>query len=167
MPRMRTVTAMTAAVVLLAVPTTAGASRTANERAETAMTKAINDVRARHGLAAMRRSGSLADSAGRYSRWLLANDTFGHLSRIQASSRFALLGEALAWHSGRRFSVRHTLNRWMASPGHRAIVLSPVMRWQGTGVTRGRMGAMRATVWVLHVGKLRPPGVNVPNVGLP
>ena len=164
---MRTVGAMTAAVVLLAVPTTAGASRTANERAEAAMTKAINDVRAEHGLAAMRRSGSLADSAGRYSRWLLANDTFGHLSRIQASSRFAVLGEALAWHSGRRFSVRNTLNQWMASPSHRAIVLSPVMRWQGTGVTRGRMGARRATVWVLQVGKLHPPGVNVPNVGLP
>jgi uncharacterized protein YkwD len=164
---MCTVTAMTAAVVLLAVPATAGASRTLNERAEAAMAKAINAVRAQHGLHAMRPSSSLSDSAGRYSRWLLANDTFGHLSRIQASSRFALLGEALAWHSGRRFSVRQTLNRWMASAAHRAIVLSPVMHWQGPGVTRGRMGAMRATVWVLHVGKLHPPGVSLPNVTLP
>jgi len=166
-PRLSGVAAMTAAMVMLTAPGTAGASRTENERAEAAMTKAINGVRAQHGLAAMRRSGSLSDSAGRYSRWLLANDTFGHLSRIRASSRFALLGEALAWHSGRRFSVRHTLNRWMASPGHRAIVLSPVMRWQGTGVTRGRMGAMRATVWVLHVGRIHPPGVNLPNPRLP
>ena len=167
MPRIRTVTAMTAAVVLLAVPTSAGASRTENDRAEAAMARAINGVRAQHGLSAMRRSGSLGESAGRYSLWLLANDTFGHLSRIQASSRFAMLGETLAWHSGRRFSVRHTLNRWMASPSHRAIVLSPVMRWQGAGVNRGRMGAMRATVWVLHVGRVHPPGVKVPSLPLP
>jgi uncharacterized protein YkwD len=161
---MRTVTAITAAAVLLAVPATAGASRAANEAAEADMAGAINAVRAQHGLGAMRRSSSLTGSAERYSRWLMANDTFRHLSTIQASSRFSMLGEALEWHSGRRFDVRGTLNRWMASAGHRAIVLSPVMRWQGAGVTRGRMGAMRATVWVLHVGRIHPPGVNLPSL---
>ena len=131
------------------------------------MVRAINAVRSQHGLSAMRTSGSLTASAERFSRWLMANDTFGHLSRIQASSRFSLLGEALEWHSGRRFDVQGTLNRWLASPGHRALVLSPVMRAQGAGVTRGRMGARRATVWVLHVGRLRPAGVQLPSLPLP
>jgi uncharacterized protein YkwD len=164
---MRTVTATMAAMVLLATPATAGASRTANDRAEAAMANAINEVRAQNGLYAMPRSSSLTGSAGRYSRWLMANDTFRHLASIQASSRFSMLGEALEWHSGRRFDVRGTLNRWMGSPSHRAIVLSPVMRWQGAGVTRGRLGATRATIWVLQVGRVHPPGVELPNIGLP
>jgi uncharacterized protein YkwD len=155
---------MTAAVVPLALAGTAGASGAANEGAEAQMVSAINGVRAQHGLAALRPSSSLTGSAERYSRWLMANDTFRHLSSIQASSRFSMLGEALAWHSGRNFSVRATLDRWMGSPSHRAIVLSPVMRWQGAGVTRGRMGATRATVWVLHVGRVHPPGVNLPAI---
>ena len=146
-------TAITAAAVLLAMPGTADA-QTANDRAEANMIGAINHARAQHGLPGLRRSSSLMASAGRFSSWLMANDTFGHLSRIQASSQFVALGEALAMHSGRRFRVGSTLSRWLASPAHRAIVLSPVMRWLGTGVTRGRMGAMRATVWVLQVGRL-------------
>jgi uncharacterized protein YkwD len=161
---MRTVMVTMAAGVLLASPATAGASRSANSRAEAQMVQAINQVRAQHGLGALTRSRSLMGSAGRYSRWLIANDTFRHLSSIRASSQFAMLGEALEWHSGRRFSVRRTINRWLGSPSHRAIVLTPVMQWQGVGVTRGRMGATRATVWVLHVGRIHPPGVNLPNL---
>ena len=161
------VMAMMAAVILLAIPATAGAGRAASERAEAEMVAAINQVRGQHGLGELRSSSSLAGSAGRYSRWLLANDTFRHLSSIQASSHFAMLGEALESHSGRRFDVRETLNRWMGSPSHRAIVLSPVMRWQGAGVTRGRFGASPATMWVLHTGRIHPPGATLPNIGLP
>jgi uncharacterized protein YkwD len=165
--RMRTLTAMAGAVVLLAVPASAGASGTANDRAEARMAAAINEVRAQHGLGALRRSGSLTDSASRYSHWLMANDTFRHLSSIKASDRFSLLGEALEWHSGRRFSVRGTINNWLASPPHRAILLSSVMQWQGAGVTRGRFGSRRSTIWVLHVGRIHPPGTTLPNIGLP
>ena len=69
MPRMRTVAATTAAMVLLAVPATADAGGTANRRAERKMTAAINSVRAQHGLPAFERSASLTGSAERYSRW--------------------------------------------------------------------------------------------------
>jgi uncharacterized protein YkwD len=151
---MRSVTGVTAAIVLLAMPATAGAGEAANDRAEAEMTAAINQVRAQHGLGRLDRSSSLTGSAGRYSHWLMANDTFGHAGRIQASSRFAMLGEALELHSGRRFDVRGALRRWMESPPHRAIVLSPAMQWQGAGVTRGRFGSRRSTIWVLHVGRI-------------
>jgi uncharacterized protein YkwD len=128
------------------------------------MIQAINHARAQRGLPALRRSSSLMGSAGRFSEWLLANDTFGHLSRIQASSQFVALGEALAWHSGRQFRVRTTLSRWLDSPAHRPIVLSPVMRWLGTGAARGHMGAVRATVWVLQVGRLGPSAPSLPRL---
>jgi uncharacterized protein YkwD len=166
-PRMSTVAATTAAVVLLAVPATADAGRTANQRAELKMTAATNSVRAQYGLPAFKRSASLTGSAERYSRWLMENDVFGHQSRIQASGRFKLLGEALELHMGHRFKVWTTVRRWLGSPSHRAILLSPVMRRQGAGVTRGRYGSSRAVIWVLHVGRLDLPGPSLPNVGLP
>lgn len=164
---MRVLVAMTAVSVLFAMPASASAL-TAAERAERKMTKAINSVRAEHGLAAFERSASLTGSARRYSRWLMENDVFGHQSSIRASSRFALLGEALEWHGGRRFDVWNTVRRWLGSPSHRDILLSPVMRRQGAGVTRGRFGSRRAVIWVLHVGRLTMPGApQLPNVQLP
>ena len=151
---------------MLAMPATA-AGLTANQRAERKMTAAINAVRAQHGLPAFQRSASLTGSAERYSRWLMENDVFEHQSSIRASSRFALLGEALAWQSGTRFGVWRTVRQWLGSPSHREILLSPVMRRQGAGVTRGRFGSRRAVIWVLHVGRLTLPGTQLPNVGLP
>jgi uncharacterized protein YkwD len=158
--------AATAALMALSIPAAASAAP-ANERAEANMVAAVNHARAHHGLPAMMRSGSLMESAGRFSHWLMANDTFGHVGSIRASNRFALLGEALAMHSGRRFRVGATVRRWLASPSHRAIVLSHTMRWVGTGVTRGRMRGMRATVWVLHTGRLAPSEPGLPNLQLP
>jgi uncharacterized protein YkwD len=166
-PRMRTVAAMTAATVLLTMPATADAGRAANQRAERKMTAAINAVRAGNGLGAYERSASLTGSAERYSQWLMSHDVFGHQSSIWASSRFALLGEALEWHSGRRFEIGKTVRRWLGSPSHRAILLSPMMRRAGAGVTRGRFGSRRAVIWVLHVGRLTLPGTQLPNIGLP
>lgn len=159
--------AMMAALVALAMPATADAGRSANQRAERKMTSAINAVRAQHGLPAFERSASLTGSAERYSSYLMEHDVFTHQSSIWASSRFALLGEALEWHGGRRFKVGSTIQRWLGSPSHRDILLSPVMRRQGAGVTRGRFGSGRAVVWVLHVGRLTLPGTQLPNVGLP
>ena len=131
------------------------------------MAGAINSVRAQHGLPTFERSASLTGSAERYSRWLMQNDVFGHQSSIWASSRFALLGEALEMHTGRRFKVGATIRAWLASPSHRDILLSPVMRREGAGVTRGRFGRGRAVIWVLHVGRLTLPGTQLPNIGLP
>jgi uncharacterized protein YkwD len=166
-PRGMCAAAVAAAVVLLAMPVSAGARGTDNAEAEEQMLDAINEVRAEHGLYPLRRSESLGDSARRYSHWLMANDTFRHLDRIQASSRFSMLGEALAMHSGRRFGVRRTVDQWLNSPPHRALVLTSVMRWAGAGVTRGRFGASSATMWVLHLGRIQPAGPALPGLPLP
>lgn len=163
MPGLRGAVAVAAVLILLATPA-AGSARTAGDRAEGRMIKAINVVRAQHGLHTLTTSRSLMASAGRFSRWLMEHNVFGHLSSIRASSRFDVLGEALAMHWDRRFRVRSTLSRWMASPPHRAIVLSPTVGRIGTGVTRGRMASSRATVWVLHVGRLRPATPTLPSL---
>src|SRR5215212_6029027 len=101
---MRTVAAMTAALVLLAVPGSAE-GLTAAQRAERKMTAAINSVRGQSGLPAFKRSASLTGSAESYSRYLVQHDYFGHQSSIWASNRFALLGEALEMHTGQELRV--------------------------------------------------------------
>lgn len=129
------------------------------------MLHAVNAVRAQHGLAVFRGSRSLNRSAGGYARWMLRTDYFGHLGRIRASSSFSLLGESLAWHSGRRPRVSRTVRRWMRSAPHRALLLHPGFRWLGAGIARGRMYGRRATAWVLHFGgPLRSTGAAVPQL---
>lgn len=117
-----------------------------------AMIQQINKVRAHYGLAPMRQSPSLTRSAQNYSTRILRTDSFAHMNRIQASGNFRRLGEALAIHYGRRDKVRGTVRAWLRSPPHRAILLNTTMRWLGTGVTHGRFGRSRATVWVLQTG---------------
>jgi uncharacterized protein YkwD len=160
---------MAVGLLLMLAPATAGAAeaRAANDDAEARMIDAINAVRKSNGLYPLRSSDSLHDSARAYSHWLMASDSFGHQDRIRASSDFAFLGEALEMHSGRRFSVRRTVERWMGSATHRALVLTSMMRWAGAGVTRGRFGANPATIWVLHLGRLHPPGAPLPVPSLP
>jgi uncharacterized protein YkwD len=129
------------------------------------MLHAVNDVRARHGVATVNGSRSLHRSASRYSRWMLRADYFGHLGRIRASSSFSMLGENLAWHPGRRPRVSRTVRRWMNSPPHRAIILHPGFRWLGAGIARGRLYGRRATMWVLHLGgPLRTASAAVPEL---
>jgi uncharacterized protein YkwD len=116
------------------------------------MLKAVNDVRAQHGLVPFRGSGSLHRSAGAYARWMLRANFFGHLSSIRASSRFSTLGEALAWHSGTKPRVGRTVRGWMRSPTHRALILNGRFRWLGAGLAHGRLSGRRGTTWVLQFG---------------
>jgi uncharacterized protein YkwD len=147
--RLAPVGVMLACGAALAAP--AGAQANAKEL-QHRMLGAVNAVRAQHGLGAFGASRSLNRSAGRYARWMLRTDYFGHLGRIRASSRFSLLGENLAWHPGRRSRTSYTVRRWMKSPAHRALILYPGFRWLGAGMARGSLGGRRVTAWVLHFG---------------
>ena len=134
--------------------TSAGAQAGELERQ---MRHAVNKARAQHGLSPLHGSRSLRRSAGGYARWMLRAGYFGHLGQIRASSRFSLVGENLAWHSGGRPRVARTVRGWMHSAPHRALILHPGFRWLGAGIARGRLHGRRATAWVLHFGgPLRP-----------
>jgi uncharacterized protein YkwD len=145
----RMASAILACAMALAVPMSAGAEETGLQGR---MVAAVNDVRAQHGLEAFRGSPILHRSARSYARWMLRADYFGHLGTIRASSRFSLLGETLAQHSGREPQVSRTLRRWMHSPPHRALILHPDLRWLGAGIARGAFRGRDVTHWVLHFG---------------
>jgi uncharacterized protein YkwD len=137
-----------AILVALLCPTVASAS------AEAEAISTLNKIRRAHGLAALRPSGSLAASARRYARRMLARDYFGHMSRIAVAGRFRAAGETLAWQPGSRVAPRRTIGQWMNSPPHRAVLLSRSFRLVGMGVATGDLGGRRATLWVAHFGAL-------------
>jgi uncharacterized protein YkwD len=148
----------------LAVP--AGAVADGLERPQR-MLAAVNEVRAQHGLPAYKGSDTLHRSARRYAAWMVRAEYFGHLPRIRASSRFSLLGENLAWHTGRRPPAWRTIQAWMGSPTHRALILHPGFRWLGAGLARGRLGGRLGVAWVLHFGgAISAAGATAPPVPL-
>ena len=112
----------------------------------------LNAVRHANGLASLRASESLHRSSTRYARQMIHADYFGHASRIAASSAFERLGETLELHSGWKADPAQTIDEWMNSPSHRAVLMSSAYRWVGMGVARGKIGSRRVTVWVAHVG---------------
>jgi uncharacterized protein YkwD len=120
--------------------------------AESEAVEALNDMRRASGAPALRVSESLNRSAGAYARRMIELDFFGHGSSIDVAGSFRSAGETLAWHSGLDPEPRRTVARWMDSPGHRAVLMSPGYRWVGVGLARGRLGSRAATTWVAHVG---------------
>jgi uncharacterized protein YkwD len=137
--------AITAGAMLL--PASAPAAEAEREAVD-----ALNDVRRAAGLPAMRVSKNLSRSSGAYARRMLRLDFFGHGRSIEVAGRFRSAGETLAWHAGWNAQPRRTVARWMDSPGHRAVLMSPGFRWIGMGLARGRMNSTVATTWVAHVG---------------
>jgi uncharacterized protein YkwD len=120
------------------------------------MVAKINEVRARHGLPAYAFSQPLSESSWRFARWQMRSDRFGHAEEIRADGSWTATGEALEWHTGHRLDVSGTVRRWLRSPGHAALLLSPVFRAAGAGPCRGRLGRRRATIWVLQLGQPAP-----------
>jgi uncharacterized protein YkwD len=99
----------------------------------------VNDQRRRVGVPALRASAVLARAAQDHACDNAARDSHGHVS-----SDGAKLGERLrragyrlqtaAENTGRGFDTPDRLVAfWMASPGHRANLLNPVVREAGLG----------------------------------
>jgi len=113
------------------------------------MVRKVNQVRVWHGLPKLRYSPRLARSANGWGSHLISTDRFRHTG-IRASARFRHVGEILAYHRGWRLKRSGTVRRWLASPGHRAAILSPTFRYVGAGRSRGYLGRRRATMWVVQ-----------------
>ena len=118
------------------------------------MVRAINKVRASHGLSPLKRSNSLHRSSSRFARQLMTRDVFAHGARIAVAGRFDWAGENLELHYGWRPRPRYVVKRWLASPAHRAVLLSNEWRWVGVGRSRGLFSSNTATIWVGHFGRL-------------
>jgi uncharacterized protein YkwD len=115
----------------------------------------LNQIRQGNGLPALRASESLLRSSTRYAQHMIASDYFGHASRIAASGAFGRVGETLELHAGWKADPARTIDEWMNSPTHRAVLLSGSYRWVGMGIARGKIGSRLVTVWVAHVGSRR------------
>jgi uncharacterized protein YkwD len=115
----------------------------------------LNQLRQASGLPTLQASEALHRSSTKYARRMVANNYFGHASRIAASGAFGRVGETLELHAGWRADPAQTISAWMRSSGHRAVLMSSAYRWVGMGIARGKIGSRLVTVWVAHVGARR------------
>ena len=152
---------MTGLVVLVGVGTLSGTSAMgATVRPRTVLVRDLNAMRAQHGLRAVSPSRLLRLAALRHSDDMITRDYFSHTApgggtlydRI-VKSRFVSgysweAGETLAWGSGSLANPGQIVKAWLASPEHRAILLSST--WTRVGVARACgtfLGHSGACVW--------------------
>jgi uncharacterized protein YkwD len=126
------------AVLVLALPATAGAGLT---RTESLLIRELNRVRAEHGLSQLRYDATLERAARAHSRVMLRKDVFAHgafrIRLLQFGVTAAITGENLAWGTGARSTTRATVVAWLASPEHRANLLRPSFTRIGVGALVG------------------------------
>jgi uncharacterized protein YkwD len=140
--------ALAAAVALLAVPAAYGhrASATQNEiqALDTGVLVQLNAIRTAHGLVPLKLNPALSAAARGHSSEMLTDGYFAHnsyngapfwkrLSRYSnaAAHGYWSVGENLLWSSPDVDAVK-ALQLWMASPEHRANILTP--RWREIGI---------------------------------
>jgi uncharacterized protein YkwD len=111
----------------------------------------------------------LASAARGHSAAMDASNFFSHdgdgsmIDRVRASGYLAgaatwMVGENIAWGSGRQGSPKATVGRWMASPGHRSTMLSSRFRDIGVGVAIGSPvagGGANAAIYTADFGLSR------------
>jgi uncharacterized protein YkwD len=106
----------------------------------------LNRARTSRGRVALRPNRQLHDAAVRHSRDMALRDYFGHdtlggrgwAERIRrAGYSWSVVGENIAWASGRRSTPRSIVRAWMRSAKHRANILGRDFREIGVGIARG------------------------------
>jgi uncharacterized protein YkwD len=139
---------VTAAVLAAGAVQPAAAARTSNAadaRLASQVLVSLNAVRAQHGLVAVVPSASLAAAAQQHSLEMATAGYFAHAShdgtafwkRIQryypsTHSSYWSAGENLLWSSP-DVDANQALQLWLASPEHRANILTA--RWRQIGIS--------------------------------
>lgn len=119
-----------------------GGAATASARgltsSEASVLKAMNGARTSHGLVPLRVDYRLERVARAHSTDMLHRQYFAHTDfavRMHGSgARGPVFGENLAWGP---VSAQWVVNRWLASPEHRANLLRPGFRRVGVGTASG------------------------------
>jgi uncharacterized protein YkwD len=138
--------------VLCALASAAAPSPAAAARAGDEMMEAINFARSQAGLRPLKRSRRLVRSAAARAGLMMRADFFAHPSILRVPT-FDRVGEVLELHGGHRPRVVRTLTRWGNSPAHREVLSSRRFRWVGAARATGRYNGLRATIWVVRLGK--------------
>lgn len=152
-------TLIVVAAAALALPALASACKGADAtpsartvaKARAATLCLLNQERRAHGLGRLRAHHQLHGAAQRYARQMARSDFFSHVSpagttleqRIRQGTRYLAgalryaIGENIAWGQGARAKPRAIVAAWMASPGHRANILSGAFLEIGIGIASG------------------------------
>ena len=130
------------------------------EKPRVAMLVRINEARAAHGLRAVRPAFLLREAAQHHSDDMILRDYFAHVSpsggtlyrRVERSGFVAgyswMAGETLGWGVGALAKPAATVAAWLASPEHRAIMLSSTFTRVGISRACGHfLGHLGACVW--------------------
>jgi uncharacterized protein YkwD len=140
-------------LVVAAAPAAARGGSPRLDRGERGIIRAINHQRAAYGLGHVRASGRLNRAADFHSREMLFGNYFAHPSlnghsmahRVRRYRRSRRVGETLAMLGGGcRGGGGRVVAMWMASPPHRAVLLSRGYRKVGVARRAGRLNGGRA-----------------------
>jgi len=106
---------------------------------EASLLQTMNATRTGRGLAPLQVDIRLVQAARGHSADMMRRQYFAHgsLARraLAAGARGPVFGEDLAWGTG--VTAQWVVNRWLASPGHRAVMLRPSFRRVGIGISFG------------------------------
>lgn len=149
--------------VLAWQPGAAHAKNAGLDRTERKVVKLVNRIRSHHGLRKLRASRTLAHAASDHTGDMLSADYLSHDSRDGTSMATRVrrytgarwVGENIAVTSCRRGVARRVVRMWMASPSHRAVLLSPKSRRIGVGRERGRLGTAAYSVFTVDFASSR------------
>ncbi len=125
-------------VFAVLLPATAAQARGLSG-SESSLLTTMNAVRGSHGLPPLRVDSHLMRAARGHSSDMLRRQYFAHGSvagrAVAAGARGPLFGEDLAWTT--RLTAQWVVDRWLASPSHRAVLLRPGFRRVGIGIVFG------------------------------
>jgi uncharacterized protein YkwD len=141
--------------VLAWQPGSAHAKSAGLDGTERKVVKLVNRIRARHGLKRLKSSRALARAANDHTGDILRTDVLSHCSsdgtpmatRVRRYTGADWVGENIATVTRKGSAARKVVRMWMASPGHRAVLLSPSGRRIGVGKRAGRLGTAKRAVF--------------------
>jgi uncharacterized protein YkwD len=150
-------------VVIAWQPGAAQAKSAGLDRTERKVVKLVNRIRARHGLRRLRASGALARAANDHTGDILRTDVLSHCSsdgtpmatRVRRYTGADWVGENIAEVTRKGSAARRVVRMWMASPGHRAVLLSPSGRRIGVGKRAGMLGSAKRAVFTADLASRR------------
>lgn len=126
-------------VVSAALILTTAAQARGLSGSEASLLSTMNSVRKSHGLAPLRVDYRLVRAARGHSADMMRRQYFAHGSvagrAVAAGARGPMFGEDLAWATS--LTAQSVVDRWLASPSHRAVLLRPGFRRVGIGIVFG------------------------------
>jgi uncharacterized protein YkwD len=146
--RLIVIACMVALAAALLLPSAASATTTTTlTKLERQVVDLVNQKRAKNGLVKLRVNTKLQYAARAHSREMAAKQYFSHNSASGEAFQHRLIrygykrsgcsywaaGENIAWGSGLYATAVATVNAWMKSPGHRAVILTRKFRDIGLG----------------------------------